>query len=36
MKAATAPVASACESSAAWMVTGWAPTSSAMREVCGL
>ncbi len=27
------PVASACGNSAAWMVTGCAPTSSAMREV---
>jgi hypothetical protein len=33
MKELTTPVASACGSSAAWIVTDWAPTSSPMREV---
>jgi hypothetical protein len=32
----TTPVAMACDSSAACTVTGWAPTSSAMRAVAGL
>jgi hypothetical protein len=32
----TTPVAKAWLSSAAWMVTGCAPTSSAMRAVAGL
>ncbi|MNC97869.1 hypothetical protein D3C83_156660 [compost metagenome] len=36
MFALTAPVAKACASSAAWIVTGCAPASSAMREVYGL
>ena len=31
----TTPVASACESSAAWTVTGWAPISSAILPVAG-
>jgi hypothetical protein len=35
-KLSTPPVASACGSSASWMVTGCAPTSSAMRVVAGL
>ncbi len=33
MKALTTPVASACGNSAAWIVTGCAPTSSAIRAV---
>ena len=36
MKVLTAPVARAWVSSAACTVTGWAPTSSAMRAVAGL
>ena len=30
------PVASACDTSAAWMVTGWAPINSAIFAVAGL
>jgi len=36
MNESTTPVASACDSSAAWMVSGCAPTSCAMRVVAGL
>src|SRR6187551_2276655 len=36
MNELTTPVASACGSSAAWIVTGCAPISSAIRAVYGL
>ena len=36
MLAETTPVASACVSSAACTVTGWAPISSIMRATVGL
>ncbi len=36
MNESTTPVASACDSSAAWIVSGCAPTIAAMRVVAGL